>query len=684
MTERTTGIENEPLEFQEEWLSAYLDGELTSEQRSAVEARLQYDSNVQQMLLDLQKVRSLVAGLPEWPSAFGGLRDFQVPDKFDDAEPAEPPAAGEVLLKSAKPVEELKPLSEKTTFDAPRQNDIEEPPSPPLKMQTSEEVLGISRESEDSGVSETARKETEPETHEASDQAEPTSQHEHLETPEEASPEVGRSGETDESVDADTQSDWDDRADEDTALESNDSELVARARESASYYSDDSKPSILPRLATAASLIAMLGLGYFLWEPIAGSIGALARSENSPVEDELDKSTVRSRTESDEKSPAAPGAAITKKSENSSGGETADTSVDGTGSFGMAGGGGLPFAEPQSRVAPLEQSRLPEPSGSALASNSQVDKSALPSGVAPPVMDSPRVQSRRSPSGFGGRGGRPETRSLGGGGGGGLPPAGMKQEPVESAPAAPGSTAPRMMKMQNGFQLAESKIEHTESAAPVMEMAPVENLPDRPLSESESSANASRLGGGLPTPPAKAGTELGDQTKIIAGLDLGVLPQLQRQTKVPLSRYEVVSDGSWSVDQMEQSLLRLKNRSSQTGAPEAAIGKFEGTTELLLEQILEDVSYRKVSSSLVHRGRQQPVAEAAGSDFSEAATASVDMERKSVTPTRSILLFTHRAAAEKLLQSKSISKATGRYLWVRSPNGQENPADKVLLLLNPK
>ncbi|MEM7560171.1 MAG: hypothetical protein AAF394_13715, partial [Planctomycetota bacterium] len=221
MTERTTGIENEPLEFQEEWLSAYLDGELTLEQRSAVEARLQYDSNVQQMLLDLQKVRSLVAGLPEWPSAFGGLRDFQVPDKFDDAEPAEPPAAGEVLLKSAKPVEELEPLSENTTFDAPRQNDIEEPPSPPLKMQTSEEVLGISRETEDSAVTETSQKETEPAAREESDyQAETTSQHEHLETPEETSPESGGaadslvaaySGDTAESVDADEQSDWDDR-----------------------------------------------------------------------------------------------------------------------------------------------------------------------------------------------------------------------------------------------------------------------------------------------------------------------------------------------------------------------------------------------------------------------------------------------------------------------------------------
>ena len=692
MTERTTGIENEPLEFQEEWLSAYLDGELTSEQRSAVEARLQYDSNVQQMLLDLQKVRSLVAGLPEWPSAFGGLRDFQVPNKLDEAELSEPSAASEVLLKSAKPVKELKPLSENATFDAPQQHEIEEPASPPLKMQTSEEVLGLSQESEDSTG--TAQEETEPATHEQADApTEATSQHEHSDTPKDTSPEsrgvadslaAAYSSNADESVDAGEQSDWDERADEDTAVEGDDSELVVPARESVSYFSEDSKPSILPRMATAASLIAMLGLGYFLWEPIFGPLNLASRTDSSQAEDSLQEKLESSRPESDEKSPAAPGSTITKKSENFSSGETADASVDNR-VFGMAGGGQLPFAEPQANMSPLEQPQLAQPSASAAASNSQMDKTALPSnGGVPPAMDSPKVQSRRMQSGLGGRGGRPREQSLGGGGGAGLPPAGMRSASVESAPASPGSAAPSMMKMENGFHLSESKEEATERAGPVMEMAPFENLPDRQLSEADSPENVPRLGGGLPTPPAKEGRAArGDQTTI-AGLDLGILPQLHRQTKLVLGRYEVVSDGSWSLDQMKQGLLRLNNRRSQTGAPEAAIGKFEGTTELLLEQILEDASHQKLSSSLANRGRQQPVGEAAGSNFPEAITPSMDPAEKRVAPSKSILLFTHRAAAEKLLQSKSVSKATGQYLWVRSPNEQANPGDKVLLLLNPK
>ncbi|MEC8558394.1 MAG: zf-HC2 domain-containing protein [Planctomycetota bacterium] len=686
MTERTTRIENEPFEFQEEWLSAYLDGELTSEQRSAVEARLQYDSNVQQMLLDLQKVRSLVAGLPEWPSAFGSLRDFQVPGNSDDAALAEPPAAGEVLLESAKSVEELKPLNENTTFDAPRQNDIEEPSSPPLKMQTSEKVLGTSRETEDLEVTQATQKETKPVAgKEADNRTETPLQHEHLETQKRTSPEIGLAGDSDDSFDADKQSNWDDRADEETALESGDSDLVAAVRESASFFSDDSKQSILPRLATAASLFAMLGLGYFLWEPIAGSIGVAARSENSPVKDQVDMSSVRGRPESDEKLPAAPAASTAKKPENFSSGESADASVDSTEDFDVPEGR-MPFAEAQSRVAALEQSRLPAPSDSGFASNSQVDKSTLPpTGVVPPAIDSPR----RMQSGFGGKDGVASTRSIGGGDGGlasgggtGLPPAGMKQAPVESTRAAPGFAAPKITKMENGLHLAESKVKVSESAAPVMELASLEDLPDQPLSESESPDNAPRLGSGIPAPPAKAGIEPDNQTTIIAGLDLGILPQLNRQTKIPLSRYEVVSDGSWSVDQMKQGLLRLNNHRMQNGAPEAAIGKFEGTTELLLKQILENTTYQKLSRSLANRGRQQPVGEATSSDFSEAA--SFDLEKESIAPAKSILLFTHRAAAEKLLQLKSVSEATGQYLWVRSPNGRENPGDKVLLLLNPK
>jgi hypothetical protein len=53
-------------EYQEEWLSAYLDGELTDEQRQIVEARLAVDANAQTTLADLERVRTLVKQLPAW------------------------------------------------------------------------------------------------------------------------------------------------------------------------------------------------------------------------------------------------------------------------------------------------------------------------------------------------------------------------------------------------------------------------------------------------------------------------------------------------------------------------------------------------------------------------------------------------------------------------------------------
>jgi hypothetical protein len=57
-------------EFQEEWLSAYLDEELTADQRAIVEQRLDSDPAARQLLDDLQRIRGLVVQLPTWP--FGG------------------------------------------------------------------------------------------------------------------------------------------------------------------------------------------------------------------------------------------------------------------------------------------------------------------------------------------------------------------------------------------------------------------------------------------------------------------------------------------------------------------------------------------------------------------------------------------------------------------------------------
>jgi hypothetical protein len=61
--------EDQPDEYQEDWLSAYLDDELSEGQRQIVEERLRYDSAAQQLLADLSRVRKLVGSLPAWPSS---------------------------------------------------------------------------------------------------------------------------------------------------------------------------------------------------------------------------------------------------------------------------------------------------------------------------------------------------------------------------------------------------------------------------------------------------------------------------------------------------------------------------------------------------------------------------------------------------------------------------------------
>lgn len=66
MNNSHTGFNNEPDAFQEDWLSAYLDGELTAQQVLIVEQRLQTDENARSLLEDLKKIHGLVAQLPGW------------------------------------------------------------------------------------------------------------------------------------------------------------------------------------------------------------------------------------------------------------------------------------------------------------------------------------------------------------------------------------------------------------------------------------------------------------------------------------------------------------------------------------------------------------------------------------------------------------------------------------------
>ncbi len=53
-------------EFQEHWLSAYLDNELSTDERALVERRLEEDPEARELLEDLKRVRGLVATLPTW------------------------------------------------------------------------------------------------------------------------------------------------------------------------------------------------------------------------------------------------------------------------------------------------------------------------------------------------------------------------------------------------------------------------------------------------------------------------------------------------------------------------------------------------------------------------------------------------------------------------------------------
>lgn len=55
-----------PHEFEEHLLSAYLDNELSADERALVEERLKTDPGAQQLLDDLKRVRSLVSTLPRW------------------------------------------------------------------------------------------------------------------------------------------------------------------------------------------------------------------------------------------------------------------------------------------------------------------------------------------------------------------------------------------------------------------------------------------------------------------------------------------------------------------------------------------------------------------------------------------------------------------------------------------
>ncbi len=62
----STTNENIDEDYQEEWLSAYLDDELTPQQRAIVEQRLKTDQATEVLFNDLSRIRGLVGTLPDW------------------------------------------------------------------------------------------------------------------------------------------------------------------------------------------------------------------------------------------------------------------------------------------------------------------------------------------------------------------------------------------------------------------------------------------------------------------------------------------------------------------------------------------------------------------------------------------------------------------------------------------
>ncbi len=75
-------------DFHEEWLSAYLDGELSDEQVRVVRKRLENDPAACRMLQDLKEVRRMIACLPDWS---GKLPKFKInPTQAPNPEDTDP------------------------------------------------------------------------------------------------------------------------------------------------------------------------------------------------------------------------------------------------------------------------------------------------------------------------------------------------------------------------------------------------------------------------------------------------------------------------------------------------------------------------------------------------------------------------------------------------------------------
>lgn len=115
-------------EFQQHWLSAYLDNELSSDERALVERRLEEDADARQLLEDLKRVRGLVATLPAWPGAnfqfdMSRLSDDELADDDDLDELA--PVQTHLTIGKAQP-QERSPVINSAAVNEPARESAEQ------------------------------------------------------------------------------------------------------------------------------------------------------------------------------------------------------------------------------------------------------------------------------------------------------------------------------------------------------------------------------------------------------------------------------------------------------------------------------------------------------------------------------------------------------------------------------
>ncbi|MFO1064269.1 MAG: hypothetical protein U0892_10430 [Pirellulales bacterium] len=120
-------------EFQEHWLSAYLDNELDDEQRAIVELRLAGDPEAQELLDDLRRVRNMVGELPRLNvpakpfdlNLLGSAEYSEEEEPAQQVEQAATPSSSNHVVESSSQL--ITKTVDRTQSDRPRSDRFDEP-----------------------------------------------------------------------------------------------------------------------------------------------------------------------------------------------------------------------------------------------------------------------------------------------------------------------------------------------------------------------------------------------------------------------------------------------------------------------------------------------------------------------------------------------------------------------------